>query len=75
MSPAVWKRPARRLQSSLPTFWPPGNLIVDEEGHRTKTHGKEGGKLWTGRTVLQVIRNPAYLGIATTQRAVDCRST
>jgi len=35
---------------------------VNAEGHRTKTHRKEGGKLWTGRTVLQVIRNPVYLG-------------
>ena len=37
--------------------------LINAEGHRTKRHGKEGGKLWTGRTVLQVICNPVYLGL------------
>jgi site-specific DNA recombinase len=36
--------------------------ILNEDGVRTKTHGKTGGKQWTGRTVLQMIRNPVYLG-------------
>jgi len=31
-------------------------------GHRTKVHGGKGGTKWTGRSVLQVVRNPIYLG-------------
>jgi site-specific DNA recombinase len=31
-------------------------------GHRTKNHGGKGGAAWTGRSVLQVVRNPIYLG-------------
>jgi hypothetical protein len=27
-------------------------------GHRTKVHGGKGGTKWTGRSVLQVVRNP-----------------
>ncbi len=33
-----------------------------EAGHRTKVHGGKGGAAWTGRSVLQVVRNPIYLG-------------
>jgi DNA invertase Pin-like site-specific DNA recombinase len=35
---------------------------ANEAGQRTKVHGGEGGAMWTGRSVLQVVRNPIYLG-------------
>lgn len=35
---------------------------ANEAGHRTKIHGGRGGAKWTGRSVLQVVRNPIYLG-------------
>ncbi|HHH29990.1 MAG TPA: recombinase family protein [Polyangiaceae bacterium] len=35
---------------------------ANEAGHRTKVHGGQGGKRWSGRTVLQIIRNPLYVG-------------
>jgi hypothetical protein len=35
---------------------------VNDAGHRTKVHGGKGGAKWTGRSVLQVVRNPIYLG-------------
>ena len=35
---------------------------ANEAGHRTKVHGGKGGARWTGRSVLQVVRNPIYLG-------------
>lgn len=31
-------------------------------GHRTMVHGGKGGAKWTGRSVLQVVRNPIFLG-------------
>jgi len=43
----------------------PGAAIAawaNEAGHRTKVHGGKGGAKWTGRSVLQVVRNPIYLG-------------
>ena len=36
--------------------------MANEAGHRTKKHGKKEGKLWTGKTILQILRNPVYLG-------------
>ncbi|MBX3245766.1 MAG: recombinase family protein [Myxococcales bacterium] len=35
---------------------------ANDAGHRTKVHGGKGGAMWTGRSVLQVVRNPIYLG-------------
>lgn len=35
---------------------------ANEAGHRTTVHGGKGGAKWTGRSVLQVVRNPIYLG-------------
>ena len=43
----------------------PGAAIAawaNAAGHRTKVHGGQGGRLWTGRTVLQVLHNPIYVG-------------
>jgi len=31
-------------------------------GHRTKVHGRQGGNPWSGRTVLQILGNPIYVG-------------
>lgn len=35
---------------------------VNDVGYRTKVHGGKGGAAWTSRSVLQVVRNPIYLG-------------
>jgi site-specific DNA recombinase len=35
---------------------------ANDAGHRTKVHGRQGGNRWSGRTVLQILRNPIYVG-------------
>ena len=35
---------------------------ANDTGHRTKVHGRQGGNRWSGRTVLQILRNPIYVG-------------
>lgn len=35
---------------------------ANEAGYRTKVHGHQGGERWSGRTVLQIIGNPIYVG-------------
>lgn len=40
---------------------------LNDDGHRTKGTARKPGGLWTGRTVLQLLRNPVYLG----KRRVD----
>lgn len=35
---------------------------ANDAGHRPKVHGGQGGKRWSGRTVLQILRNPIYVG-------------
>ncbi|TNF24065.1 MAG: recombinase family protein [Deltaproteobacteria bacterium] len=42
---------------------------ANAEGHRTKVHAGKGGVLWTGRAVLQILRNPLYLGRRSHQAA------
>ena len=34
---------------------------LNDNGHRTKGTARKPGGLWTGRTVLQLLRNPVYL--------------
>lgn len=36
---------------------------ANEQGIRTKANRKSEGKRWSGQTVLQLIRNPLYLGV------------
>jgi DNA invertase Pin-like site-specific DNA recombinase len=35
---------------------------ANDAGHRTKVHGRQGGNRWSGRTVLQILRDPIYVG-------------
>jgi len=35
---------------------------ANDTGYRTKIHGRQGGNRWSGRTVLQILRNPIYVG-------------
>ncbi len=35
---------------------------ANDAGHRTKIHGRQGGNRWSGRTVLQILRNPINVG-------------
>lgn len=52
----IFERAAAGKQATEIARW------LNEAGHPTKGTARKAGGLWSGRTVLQLLRNPIYLG-------------